>query len=92
VAQHNEHRIPVLRVLFLGLGYLTGWNIKRLFLTLGVACSVLWMLHRAGLERSPGQGISLVCLALTSPMLFGLVQWESGSWASGSTSTFPSPS
>jgi hypothetical protein len=83
LAQHNEHRILVPRLICLILARLSGWNIVlELYFSFALAVATLWFAYRTGLRSLRGDGdAALTCLVLASPLLFSLVQWEN--WFSG---------
>jgi hypothetical protein len=86
VAQQNEHRIVVPRLVFLLLGWLTHWNIiVELLAVWLIVCAasvgVLWLIHRtvAAAKTSSLLFIWFICNAL----LFTPSAWENWLWGMG---------
>ena len=82
LAQHNEARLFFPRLLFLGLGELTHWNVRfEMAATFIAACLVALMVWR--LETPAYQGrpiVRLLALLLSSLLIFSPAYYEAWTW------------
>lgn len=80
--QQNESRLVVPRLLFLGLAWLTHYDVRyEMWGTFLLACLVLWHLHCLSRHTLAGTGRRrLWQLGLASAMVFSIVQWENWLW------------
>lgn len=80
--QHNESRKVFPRLFFLGLAYLTGWNVQyEILSSLLLACLIslnLYKLSQITLRNNQTQ--LLLLLALTNLILFSPAQYENWLW------------
>lgn len=82
ISQHNESRKLFPRLLFMGLAYLTGWDVRYEMLVIFIlACLVSVNLYRLSLITVKGSRLKLILLACLSNMLiFSPIQWENWLW------------
>jgi len=83
IAQQNESRMVFPRLIFLGMGLMTGWNVRvEMCLTIIFACLIALNLFIL-LKRIEGLNISgkLILLLIINLLLFSPVQWEN--WLCG---------
>ena len=82
IAQHNESRFLFPRLLFIGLAYLTGWNVKYEMLVIFVlACIVSFNIYRLSLLTVAGSPVKLILLAgLSNLLIFSPIQYETLLW------------
>jgi hypothetical protein len=77
ISQHNESRKVFPRLIFLGLAYLTGWDIRAelavIFVLVCGAAAAIFALGRSTVPDRKGQAIAF---ALASCLLFSPSQWE----------------
>ena len=81
--QHGEHRLIFPRIIMLGLGGLTGWNIRyELGVSVLLAIGIFFVLVRIiGRDRPPGvKPLPGWWWALLSLAVFSLSQWENWLW------------
>ena len=82
VAQQNESRLVLPRLLFLGLAYLTGYDVRyEMWGSFCLAALVVYNVSRLGRLTLGGQrGRQVVPLLLASALILSLVQWENWFW------------
>ncbi len=82
MAQHNESRFLFPRLLFIGLAYLTGWDVRYEMLVIFIlACLVSFNLYRLSLVTVAGSPVKLMLLAgLSNMLIFSPIQYETLLW------------
>lgn len=82
IAQHNESRKFFPRLLFLGMAFITGWDIRYEFLvTFFVACIISYQIYHLSLITIRGSKYKrLVLLLLANLIIFSPVQSENWLW------------
>jgi hypothetical protein len=86
IAQHNEHRIAVTRLIILAIGKLTHYNVKaEMFVTWAVACIISLLVYRLGqrtlfAQRAALRFWSYAAWFLSNLMIFHLIQYENWLW------------
>lgn len=78
--QHNEHRVPVTKVLLLALAKATAWDVRwEVAATVGVGLAgllvVAWMLVRTAPRGSVG-----ILVLVASALQCSLAQWQNWTW------------
>ena len=78
ISQHNESRKFFPRLLFIGMAYLTGWDVRYEMLVIFIlACLVSFNIYRLSLLTVGGSRVTLLLLAFLSNLLiFSPIQWE----------------
>ncbi|SKB12150.1 conserved membrane hypothetical protein [Planktothrix sp. PCC 11201] len=79
---HNNHRILFPRLIFIGLGFISSWNIKlELFLSLGLAILTFILLYKISVSSSKNQNYFFhFNNLLTALIFFSLAQSENWLW------------
>jgi hypothetical protein len=80
--QQNESRLVFPRLLFIGLAYLTGYDVRyEMWGTFGLACLVVYNVYCLGrLTLGANRRREVFLLFLASLLIFSLVQWENWFW------------
>jgi hypothetical protein len=80
--QQNESRLVFPRLLFIGLAYLTGYDVRyEMWGTFGLACLVVYNVYCLGrLTLGGDRRREVFLLFLASLLIFSLVQWENWFW------------
>jgi hypothetical protein len=80
--QQNESRLVFPRLLFIGLAYLTGYDVRyEMWGSFCLACLVAYNVYRLGRLTLGGNRRQVVFLLfLASLLIFSLVQWENWFW------------
>jgi hypothetical protein len=78
ISQHNESRKFFPRLLFIGMAYLTGWDVRYEMLVIFIlACLVSFNIYRLSLLTVGGSRVTLLMLAcLSNLLIFSPIQWE----------------
>lgn len=79
---HNNHRILFPRLIFIGLGFISNWNIKlELFFSLGLAILTFILLYKISAKTSKNQNYFFhFTNLLTALIFFSLAQSENWLW------------
>ncbi|MFM6197224.1 MAG: hypothetical protein ACKPEN_22440 [Planktothrix sp.] len=79
---HNNHRILFPRLIFIGLGFISNWNIKlELLFSLGLAILTFILLYRISAKTSKNQNYFFYFTnLLTALIFFSLAQSENWLW------------
>ncbi|GET37177.1 hypothetical protein [Microseira wollei] len=82
ISQHNESRKFFPRLLFIGMAYLTGWDVRYEMLVIFIlACLVSFNIYRLSLLTVGGSRVKLLLLAcLSNLLIFSPIQWENWLW------------
>lgn len=99
-SQHNEHRILLPRIIYLGLGLLTQWSIRAELISswLIVCCSslvLLWLMITSEVATgAPGEGRrytghTVFLWGVANLLLFAPSQWENWLYGIGLTNFLP---
>ena len=82
VVQQNESRLVFPRLLFLGLAYLTGYDVRyEMWGSFCLACLVVYNVYRLGQRTLGGpRGRHVLPLLCASALILSLVQWENWFW------------
>ncbi|MGA3067274.1 MAG: hypothetical protein ABSF29_10550 [Tepidisphaeraceae bacterium] len=86
IAQHNEHRIAMTRLIMLAIGRLTHYNVKdQMVITWVVACAIavlVYWISRKSLFAAEDRGRPWIYLLwfLANLMIFNLIQYENWLW------------
>jgi hypothetical protein len=80
--QHNESRLVFPRLLFIGLAYLTGYDVRyEMWGSFALACLIAYNVYRLGrLTLGGNRRQEVFLLFLASLVIFSLVQWENWFW------------
>ena len=80
--QQNESRLVFPRLLFIGLAYLTGYDVRyEMWGSFCLACLVVYNVYRLGrLTLGGNQKRAMFLLFLASVLIFSLGQWENWFW------------
>lgn len=80
--QQNESRLVFPRLLFIGLAYLTGYDVRyEMWGSFCLACLVAYNVYRLGrLTVGGNRRQEVFLLYLASLLIFSLVQWENWFW------------
>lgn len=81
-SQANESRLVFPRLLFIGLAYLSGYDVRyEMWGTFCLACLVVYNVYRLGRVTLGGdRRREVMGLLLASSLVFSLVQWENWFW------------
>jgi hypothetical protein len=82
VAQQNESRLVFPRLLFLGVAYLTGYDVRyEMWGSFGLACLVVYNVYRLGRLTLDGpRARHVLPLLCASALILSLAQWENWFW------------
>ncbi|MBD2517420.1 hypothetical protein H6G93_21055 [Nostoc sp. FACHB-973] len=82
IAQHNESRKFFPRLIFIGLGSITGWDVRyEMLIIFLLACIVSFNLYRLNSLTIQGSLIKrLSTAAITNLLIFAPIQWENWLW------------
>ncbi|MFN6539000.1 MAG: hypothetical protein RM021_021960 [Nostoc sp. EkiNYC01] len=82
IAQHNESRKFFPRLIFIGLGCITGWDVRyEMLIIFLLACIVSFNLYRLNSLTIQGTFIKrLFIAAITNLLIFAPIQWENWLW------------
>ena len=80
--QQNESRLVFPRLLFIGLAYLTGYDVRyEMWGSFSLACLIVYNVYRLGrLTLGGNRRQEVFLLLLASLVIFSLVQWENWFW------------
>ena len=82
IAQHNESRKLFPRLIFLGLAYLTNWDVRyEMLATFLLACVVsvnIYRLNRLTINTNPISGLLIAFLA--NLLIFSAIQYDNWFW------------
>src|SRR5215475_7827794 len=80
--QQNESRLVFPRLLFIGLAYLTGYDVRyEMWGSFCLGCLVAYNIYRLGrLTLGDNLRQEIFLLFLASLMIFSLMQWENWFW------------
>jgi hypothetical protein len=80
--QQNESRLVFPRLLFIGLAYLTGYDVRyEMWGSFSLVCLVAYNVYRLGrLTLGGNRRQEVFLLFLASLVIFSLVQWENWFW------------
>jgi hypothetical protein len=82
VAQHNESRLVVFRLLSLALAWMVGWDTRvPIALTWVLAVAILFALGKLLRATVPSHTSRILLLFTFSALLFSTNQWENWLWA-----------
>ncbi|TAD80111.1 MAG: hypothetical protein EA001_01995 [Oscillatoriales cyanobacterium] len=77
ISQHNESRKVFPRLIFLGLAYLTGWDIRaELAVIFVLVCGAAGAIFALGRSTVADRRFQAIAFALASCLLFSPSQWE----------------
>lgn len=77
ISQHNESRKVFPRLIFLGLAYLTGWDIRaELAVIFALVCGAAVAIFALGRSTVLDRRFQAIAFALASCLLFSPSQWE----------------
>ncbi|RFP54139.1 MAG: hypothetical protein BJG00_016340 [Limnothrix sp. CACIAM 69d] len=77
ISQHNESRKVFPRLIFLGLAYLTGWDIRaELAVIFALVCGAAMAIFALGRSTVLDRRFQAIAFALASCLLFSPSQWE----------------
>ena len=81
-SQQNESRLVFPRLLFIGLAYLTGYDVRyEMWGSFCFACLVVYNVYRLGrLTLGGNRRQEVLLLFLASSLIFSLIQWENWFW------------
>jgi hypothetical protein len=81
-SQQNESRLVFPRLVFIGLAYLTGYDVRyEMWGSFCLACLVVYNVYRLGRRTLGGsQKREIFLLFLASVLIFSLGQWENWFW------------
>jgi hypothetical protein len=82
ISQHNESRKLFPRILFIGLAYLTGWDVRyQMLVSFILACFISFSLYRLSRLTVGGSSTKLILLAfLANLLIFSPSQQENWLW------------
>lgn len=82
ISQHNESRKLFPRILFIGLAYLTGWDVRyQMLVSFILACFISFSLYRLSRLTVGGSPTKLILLAfLANLLIFSPSQQENWLW------------
>ncbi|MEH1894346.1 MAG: hypothetical protein V7K94_03315 [Nostoc sp.] len=82
IAQHNESRKFFPRLVFIGLGFLTGWDVRYEMLIIFLLASIVsFNLYRLSNLTIQGSLIKRLSIAIiTNLLIFAPIQWENWLW------------
>ena len=80
IAQHNEHRIAFPRIIMLGAGYFTNWNlVAEMMISLGIQVLSFILIWKA-IRRTVKGEAAKVYIVIASLVMFNPMQWENWLW------------
>jgi hypothetical protein len=82
ISQHNESRKLFPRLLFIGMAYLTGWDVRyEMLVSFILAGLVSFNVYRLSWLTIGGSRVTLLMLAcLSNLLIFSPIQWENWLW------------
>ncbi len=82
ISQHNESRLLFPRLIFIGLAYLTHWDVRyEMLVTFLLACLISFNVYRLNkLTLGGGRLQTLAIFFLTNLLIFAPIQYENWLW------------